>query len=83
MAEFHSFLRHFGLSWWLSGKEPPASAGDVGSIPRLGRSLGEGNGNPLQYSYLGNPVERGACTVHGVAESDMTLESEHTAWANC
>ena len=72
------------LSWWLSGKEPPANAGDVGLIPRLGRSLGGGHGNPLQYSYLGNPVDKGACqaTVHGVAESDTSLESEHTAWAN-
>ena len=35
---------------------PPANAGDVGSIPELGRSPGEGNGNPLQYSCLGNPM---------------------------
>ena len=41
-------------------KNPPASAGDDGSIPGSGRSLGEGNGNPLQYSCLGNPVDRGA-----------------------
>ena len=56
-------------------KSPPASAGDVGSIPGSGRSPGEGNGNPLQYSRLGNPMERAAwqVTVHGVAkESDMT-----------
>ena len=52
---------------------PPANAGDVGSIPGLGRSLGVGNGNLLQYSYLGNPMDRGAwrATVHGV-ESDTT-----------
>ena len=56
------------------GKNPPANAGEVGSIPGLGRSPGEGNGNPLQYSCLGNPMDRGAwqATVHGVAESDMT-----------
>ena len=56
-------------------KNPPASAGDRGLIPELGRSPGEGNGNPLQYSCLGNPMERGAwqATVHGVAkESEMT-----------
>ena len=52
-------------------KNPPASAGDkrdTGSIPGLGRSPGEGNGNPLQYSCLKNPVDRGAwqATVHGV-----------------
>ena len=54
-------------------KNLPASAGDVkdtGSIPGSGRSPGEGNGNPLQYSCLGNPMDRGACwaTVHGVAK---------------
>ena len=41
-------------------KNPPANAGDAAFIPGLGRSPGEGNGNPLQYSYLGNPMERGA-----------------------
>ena len=45
-------------------------AGDVGSVPGLGRSSGEGNGNPLQYSCLRNPMDRGAwrATVHGVAK---------------
>ena len=44
-------------------KNPPVNAGDigdVGSIPGLGKSPGEGNGNPLQYSCLGNPMDRGA-----------------------
>ena len=41
-------------------KNLPATGGDVGSIPGLGRSPGEGNGNPLQYSCLGNPMDRGA-----------------------
>ena len=51
-------------------KNPPANAGDVGSIPDLGRSLGEGNGDPLEYSCLGNPMGRGAwwAAVHGVAK---------------
>ena len=55
-----------------------ANAGDtedMGSIPELGRSPGGGNGNPLQYSCLGNPMDRGAwwAIVHGVAEEwDMT-----------
>ena len=40
------------------GKESACNAGDVGSIPGLGRSLGEGNGNPLQYSYLENLMDR-------------------------
>ena len=56
-------------------KNPPANAGDVGLTPGLGRSPGVGNGNPLQYSCLGNPMDRGAwwATVHGVTkESDMT-----------
>ena len=51
------------------------NAGDVGSFPELGRSPGEGNGNPLQYSCLGNPMHRVAwqATVHEVAkQSDTT-----------
>ena len=58
----------------LSSKESACSAGDVGSIPELGQSPGEGNGNPFQNSCLGNPMEREAwqATVHGAAkESDM------------
>ena len=55
-------------------KNPPAIAGDVrdlGSIPGSGRSPGGGHGNPLQYSRLENPMDRGAwrATVHGVAQS--------------
>ena len=50
-----------GLPSWLSGKEPAGDARDVGSIPVLGRSLGVGNGNPLQYSCLENSMDRGAC----------------------
>ena len=46
-----------------SGRESPCSAGDVGSIPGLGRTPGEGNCNPLQYSYLENPMDRGACLL--------------------
>ena len=55
-------------------KNSSANAGDVGSVPGLGRSPAEGNGNPLQYSCLGNPMDRGAwlATVHGVTESDTT-----------
>ena len=55
-------------------KNPPANAGEVGSIPGSGRSPGEGNGNPLQYSCLENPTHRGAwrATVHGAAESGAT-----------
>ena len=60
-----------GLPWWLSGKESTCQAGEVGLIPGLGRSTAEGNSNPLQYSCLGNPMDREAwwATVHGVTES--------------
>ena len=56
-------------------KNPPANAGDVGLIPGSGRSTGEGNGNPLQYPCLGNPMDRGAwwATVHRVAKSQTQL----------
>ena len=56
---------------WLSDKESTCQAGDESSIPGSGRSPGERNGNPLQYSCLDNPMDRGAwqATVHGVAKS--------------
>ena len=57
------------------GKASVYNMGDLGSIPGLGRFPREGNGNPLQYTCLGNPMDRGAwwATVHGVAKkSDMT-----------
>ena len=55
-------------------KDPPANAGDAGLVPGLGRSSGEGNGNPLQYACLENSLDRGAwqAIVHEtVKESDM------------
>ena len=56
---------------WLRGKESAHNAGDAGSIPGSGRSPRGGYGNPLQYSYLGNIMDREAwwATVHGVAKS--------------
>ena len=61
---------HFGgFPCGSAGKESGCNAGDLGSIPGLGSSPGEGNGHPLQYSGLENPTD---CIVHGVAESDMT-----------
>ena len=57
------------------GKESDFNAGDQGSIPELGRSPGEMNGNPLQYSCLKNPIDRGTwrATVPGVAKSQSRL----------
>jgi len=59
-------------------ENPPASAGDTDSVPRSGRSPGEGNGNPLQYSCPGNPKDSGAwwATVHGVTKSQTCLSSQ-------
>ena len=56
-------------------KNLPANEEDEGSIPGSGRSSGGGNGNPLQYSCLGNPMGRGTwqATVHGVAKSQTRL----------
>ena len=65
------------------GKASVYNAGDPGSIPELGRSSGEGNGNPLQYSCLGNPMDRGTwkATVHGdhktVEYNLATKQQEH------
>ena len=58
-------------------KNPSANAAVAGSIPGSGRSPGEGNGKPLQYSCLENPMDRGAwwATVHGVSESQIQLSN--------
>ena len=65
---------YMGLRRWISGKETKA---DVGSIPGSGRSPGEGNGNPLQYSCLGNLMDGEArqATVHGVRKSWTRLSN--------
>ena len=67
-----------GFSCGSAGEQSAYNAGDLGSIPGLGRFPGEGNGNPLQYSCLENPMDRGAwqATVHGVARvrHDLTTE---------
>ena len=64
-----------GFTGGSDGKELACNAGDPRSIPRSGRSPGEGNGYPLQYSYLENFMDRGAwwATVHGIAKSDGYL----------
>jgi len=74
-----SLLQEYFCKWGFPGgsvvKNPPAKVGHAGLIPGSGRSSGEGNGKPLQYSCLGNPMDRETwwATVHGVAkELDMT-----------
>ena len=61
--------------WWLSCKESACNAGDLGLIPGLGRSPGEGKGYPLQYSGLENSMD---CIVHGVAKSWTWLSDFHS-----
>ena len=78
-------LSHWAYQVVLVVKNLPANAGDVrdlGSIRRSGRSPGNGNGNPLQYSCLENPMDRGAwqATVYGVAQNWTWLKQFSTAW---
>ena len=65
------YIQHLGFPGSSVVNNLPANAGDVGSIPGLGRSSGEENGNLFQYSCLENPMDRGAwrATVHGVTKS--------------
>ena len=63
-------LQYEGFTGDSDGKESACNLGDLGSIPGLGRSPGEGNDNPLQYSGLENCMD---CTVHGVAKSRTQL----------
>ena len=67
-----------GLSWWLGGKDSACNVGDardMGFIPGSGRYPGGGNGNPLQYSCLEYPMDRGIwwTTVHRVTQSQTQL----------
>ena len=69
-------VKHTGFQRGVMVKNPPASIGDVGLIPGSGRFPGEGNDNPLQYSCLGNPLDRGAwwATVQGVTKNRTRLK---------
>ena len=60
------------------GKESTCNAGDLGSIPGLGRSPGEGKGYPLQYSGLKNPMD---CIVHGITKSQTQWSDFHFSFA--
>ena len=66
---------HLGSPGGSDDKEFACNSRDLGSVPESGRSPGEGNGNPLQYSCLENSIDRGAwqATVHGVAKSQTRL----------
>ena len=70
-----SIRMYYRLPWWISSKEFTCETGDAGLIPGLGRSSGEGNGNPLQHACLGNPTDRGTwkATVHRVEKSQTRL----------
>ena len=72
----HRFL----LPCWLSSKESVCNAQNPGLIPGLGRAPGEGNGDPLQYSCLGNPMGRGAwqAAVHGITKESGTTKQTKT-----
>ena len=74
-------LTKFHFPGGSDSKESPCNAGDLGLIPGLGRPPGEGNGNPLQYSCLENPMDSGTwrATVHGVAKESDTTEHAHMA----
>ena len=76
----HTHILQWGFPDGSSGKEFTCSVGDAGSIPGLGRSSGRGNSNPLQYSYLENPIDRGDwwATVHGGHKEMDTTEPLNT-----
>ena len=75
----YSYKLSMELSWWLRHKESARKSGGTGLIPGLGRSPGEGNSNPLQYSCLEHPMDRGVwrAIVHGVTKSRTRLSSKH------
>ena len=77
-AQVQSLVKELRIPRWLSGKESVCNvrdAGDSGLIPGLGRSPGGEHGNPLQYSCLENPMDRGAwwATAHRIAKSQIRL----------
>ena len=76
VVNFYISLFFTVLPRWLNGKEFACKAGDPGSIPGLGKFPGERNGNPLQYSCLGNLMDRGVwrAKVHGIGKESDTTE---------
>ena len=77
MEKAREFQKNIYFSFCSEVKVSACNAGDMGPIPGLGRSPGEGNGNPLQYSCPENPMDGGACcaTVHRVAKSQTRLSN--------
>ena len=77
-CDFHLICGCLLLPWWLSGEESTCNAGDMagaeGSIPGLGRSPGEGNDNPIQYSCLKNPMDRGTWWGHKTVQHDLATK---------
>ena len=75
LENFQTTINSKGFPGGSEVKASASNMGDLGSIPGSGRSPGEGNGNPLQYSCLENPMDGGAwwATVHGVAKSQTRL----------
>ena len=97
LSAFHHWIWYYlwACHWWplqcwgfpggSDGKESTCKAGGLDFIPRLGRSPGGGNGKPLQYYCLENPMDRGAwqASVHGVAKSQTQLKQLSTHCAKC
>ena len=79
MVDIDMYSHEYCSNGGSDSKESICNAGDLGSIPGSGRSPGEGNSYPLQYSCLGNPMDRGGwwATVHGVPKSQIRLSTEH------
>ena len=67
MTTVTMIVLYLGVPGGSDGKESACDVGDLGSIPGSGRSPGEGNGNPFQYSCLENPMDRGVCQVSAPA----------------
>ena len=84
MIPVTEYIQHMGFEGGASGEEPTCqcrNVKDTGSVPRWERSPGGGHGNPLQYSCLENPMDRGAwwgCSPQGDKQSDMTEATQHT-----
>ena len=82
LHEFGDNCASLGLPWWLNGKESTCQAGDASLNPGLGRSLGGGNGSPLQYSCLENPMDReDPGRLHSIelqrVRHDLAIEHTH------